>query len=102
MLFALSLVAALTFAFTAPVRAQTHCSSTNMARTHGACCTAHGTSGQGHSLAGLCAGACVVTALSVPPMIPAGVPQDRAFAPPVVAAPVRQWFEPTDTAPPRP
>ncbi|MGH8226167.1 MAG: hypothetical protein ACRER1_08465 [Gammaproteobacteria bacterium] len=99
---ALSLVAVFTFTFAAPVRAQTHCSPANMAQTHGACCTAHGTpSGHGLNLSGLCAGACVVTALSVPPVIPAGTPQDRGFAPVVVVSPVLQWFEATDTPPPR-
>lgn len=102
-LLALSLVAVLTFALSAPIRAQAQCSPTNMAQTHGACCTAHGApSGHGLSLSGSCAGACVATALSAPPVMPAGAPQDRGFAPVVVVSPVLQWLEATDTPPPRP
>ncbi|MGH8127204.1 MAG: hypothetical protein ACRETC_02400 [Gammaproteobacteria bacterium] len=100
-LLAPSLVAAFTFAFAAPVRAEAHCNPGNMAQTHGACCTAHGTSGNGLNLSGFCAGACVASAISAPPVIPAGAPQNSGFAPMVAPSPVLQWFEPIDTPPPR-
>lgn len=101
-LIALSLVAALTFAFSAPIRAQAQCSAANMVQTHGVCCTAHGaTSGHGLNFSGSCAGACVATAISAAPLILAGAPQNRDFAPLGVASPVLQWFEPIDTPPPR-
>jgi len=95
-LLALSLVAALTFAFSAPLRAQAHCSPANMAQTHGT------SSGHGLNVSGLCAGACVATAISAPPVTPAGAPHNRSFAPVTVASPVLQWLEATDTPPPRP
>lgn len=101
LLFALSLVAALTFVSAGPVSALAQCCQAEAAQIYDARCDTHGTCGHGQDLSVCCGGVCTAPAISAAPLIPTRAPQDRSYARGLPVSPVLQWLEPTDTPPPR-